>query len=108
MSKSASAVFFGIAGAAVVGLLALLAPHVVAALGRGGPAVPTFTVTRGDFVRQVRAEGILEAAQSTLISGPLQLRGALKIAWLAPDGSRVEQGDAVVRFDASDLDRELA
>ena len=77
MSKPASVVLFGIAGAAVVGLLAFLAPHVVAALGRGGPAVPTFTVTRSDFVRQVRAEGILEAAQSTVITGPLQLRGAL-------------------------------
>ena len=107
MSKRGTAVLFGIAGVAIVGSLALLAPHGVAALRRGGPAVPTFTVTRGDFVRQVRAEGILVAAQSTLISGPLQIRGGLKIAWLASDGSRVEQGDVVVRFDSTDLEREL-
>jgi multidrug resistance efflux pump len=32
----------------------------------------------------------------------------MKIAWLAPDGSPVERGDVVVRFDASDMERQLA
>lgn len=107
MSKRGKNLFFGIGALAVVAALAFLAPRGFAALGQRAQAVPTFKVTRGDFVRRVRAEGTLEAAQSTPITGPLQIRGALKIAWLAPDGSRVEQGDVVARFDPTDLQREL-
>lgn len=107
MSRRAAMILLGVAGLVIAGSLVRFAPEVVAALSRRAPAVPTFTVTTGDFVRQVRAEGTLEAAQATLIGGPTQLRGGLKIAWLAPDGSRVKQGDIVVRFDPSELERDL-
>lgn len=107
MSRPRTAFLLAAAALALAGSLAWFAPRGIAALTQPAPAVPTFTVERGDFVRQVRAEGVLEAARATLISGPVRVRGGLKIAWLALDGSQVEQGEVVVRFDPSDLEREL-
>ena len=57
--------------------------------------VPLFTVARGDLVRRVQAEGNLEAAEATLLSAPPTIRGPVNIAWLADDGSHVEEGQVV-------------
>jgi len=71
--------------------------------------VPTFEVpARETFVRRVRAEGVLRAIEATPIVAPQDNRGPLKIAWLAADGSRVAEGDVVVKFDASEMQRRLA
>jgi RND family efflux transporter MFP subunit len=69
--------------------------------------VPTYVVDRGDFVRRVHAEGNLKAADATLLGPPPEHRRPLKIAWLAPEGSRVKAGDVVIRFDPTDLEEEL-
>ncbi|HET6584251.1 MAG TPA: HlyD family efflux transporter periplasmic adaptor subunit [Nannocystaceae bacterium] len=71
--------------------------------------VPTFEVERSEaFVRNIRADGILKAVEATPITAPQDARGPLKIAWLAPDGSRVAAGDVVIRFDESEMERRLA
>lgn len=85
----------------------------VLAFACGGPAavreVPTVTVDRpATFVRQVKAEGVLQAVEATAITTPSDAEGPLKIAWLAPDGARVAAGEVVVRFDASEAARLLA
>ncbi len=69
--------------------------------------VPTYRVTRGDFIRRIHAEGNLAAADATLLGPPAEVRRPLKIAWLAADGSRVEEGEVVIRFDPTDLEEEL-
>lgn len=61
--------------------------------------VATAVVTRGDFVREVVAEGALRARRSTPLNAPREAEGPLKVAWLAPDGARVGQGEVVARFD---------
>jgi multidrug resistance efflux pump len=61
--------------------------------------VATAVVTRGDFVREVVAEGTLRARRSTPLNAPVEAEGPLKVAWLAADGSRVGAGDVVARFD---------
>jgi RND family efflux transporter MFP subunit len=78
-------------------------------LGIGGAEddVPTYTVERGEFVREVHAEGNLAAADATLLGPPAENRRPLKIAWLASEGSRVRSGDVVIRFDPTDLEEEL-
>jgi multidrug efflux pump subunit AcrA (membrane-fusion protein) len=76
------------------------------ALG-GDDDVPVYTVSRGDFVREIHADGNLKAADATLLGPPAENRRPLKIAWLAPDGSEVRDGDTVVRFDPTDLEEEL-
>lgn len=62
-------------------------------------SVATAVVTRGEFVREVVAEGTLRARRSTPLNAPVEAAGPLKVAWLAADGSRVGQGDVVARFD---------
>jgi multidrug resistance efflux pump len=69
--------------------------------------VPTYEVSRGEFVRRVYADGNLEAAQATSLSPPPSVRGPMRIAWLAPDGSRVQAGDTVILFDPTDLEDQL-
>lgn len=101
------------------GAVATLA--VIAALGggawrflrRGGDAgpggVPTFVVAEDKLVRRVSAEGNLRAVKATpLIVPKTSGFGAMKIAWLAPDGGIVKQGDVVVRFDRTGPEKQLA
>jgi len=70
-------------------------------------AVPTFRVERGPFVHKVDAEGVLVAENATLLATPVGADGPMKIAWLAADGSAVEEGQVVIRFDSTDMQREL-
>ena len=74
----------------------------------GSGSVPVAQVVRGDFVHRVVAEGILVAEQTTLLTPPrLEGIGQMKIAWIADDGIHVEEGDVIVRFDATEMEKEL-
>ncbi len=81
--------------AAVVGCFVLT--------GRTRSEVPTTTVTTGPFRVRVTAEGNLEAVRSTPLTGPIEIRRPLEIGWRLPNGSRVEAGDVVIRFDPTQL-----
>ena len=72
-----------------------------------GSDIPTYRVRRGDFVRQVRAEGNLESEHATVLSAPARSRGPARIAWLAADGARVAADDVVIRFDPTESERKL-
>jgi multidrug efflux pump subunit AcrA (membrane-fusion protein) len=69
----------------------------------------TVTVTRTKFVRRVHADGNLRAVKATPIAAPQSEGdfGALKVAWLAPDGTAVKKGDVLVRFDPSAPEKQL-
>lgn len=95
-----------VAAAALLGAAALAAIPYVRGRGRGRD-VPTATVERGDFARKVMAEGNLKAVKATVLTAPMEAPGALKIAWLAPDGSRVKNGEVVIRFDPTDAEKNL-
>jgi len=69
--------------------------------------VPVFTVERARFERRVPAQGNLRAVHATLLAVPVGAPVPYRIGWLAPDGSRVHAGDVVVRFDSSDLIKQL-
>jgi RND family efflux transporter MFP subunit len=74
----------------------------------GSRSVPVAEVVRGDFVHRVVAEGVLEAEQATQLTPPrLEGIGEMKIAWIAEDGIQVEEGEVVVRFDATEMEKEL-
>jgi HlyD family secretion protein len=79
--------------------------------GRGAApdGVTTYQVTKAKFVRRVTAEGNLRAVKATRLTAPQnsEMGGALKIAWLAPDGTYVKKGDVVVRFDPSEPEKQL-
>ena len=69
--------------------------------------VPSVLATRGEFTRRVVAEGNLEAVDATPLGPPPTSRGGMRIAWLAVDGSRVKEGDVVIRFDPTDMEKKL-
>ncbi len=68
---------------------------------------PVHEVRRDRFVHKVSGEGILKAARSTPLTVPVTLKRSVKIAWMVDDGTPVQQGDVVVRFDSTDLETEL-
>ncbi len=96
-------------GRAIVALaLALAAGGAAAVELRGDHAaavddVPTVVVARVPFERRIGADGTLRAVEATSITVPQTSEdgGALKIVWIATDGTAVKKGDPVVRFDAS-------
>ena len=90
---------------AVALLVALAAFLPLARPGEG--AVPTLTVEPQDFVRKVPAQGNLQSVRATLITVPAGVPGPFRIGWVAVDGSRVKQGDVVIRFDPSEIEKRL-
>ena len=95
-------------------LIALAAVAVLVALGAFLPVtrsseggVPVVTLEPQDFVRQVPAQGNLKAVRATPITVPSGVPGPFRIGWVAPDGSRVKQGDVVIRFDPSAIEKQL-
>lgn len=94
----------------VVGIavaIASIAAVAVAALSREPDPVSTMVVERKPYVRRVTAEGNLRSENSTPIKAPMESRGPAKISWIVDDGAVVQKGDVVVRFDATDFEREL-
>jgi len=92
----------------VAGIVIVVAAAIPALRSIGtGNSVPVCEVRRGDFVRTVIAEGNLKAETATPLSTPMEVRRSVKIAWLAPDGVVVAEGDVVVRFDPTEMENNL-
>jgi multidrug efflux pump subunit AcrA (membrane-fusion protein) len=92
----------------IVAAVILLSLLLLAALWPSGPGGPTVTVERGDLVLTVDVEGELEAVRTRDLSCPNVPETEFKIAFMAPEGSEVEQGAPVLRFDTEALERLLA
>ncbi len=69
-----------------------------------GGSVPTAVVRREAFTRWVPADGELRAAESTPLQVPTTSRAPLRIAWLAPEGARLEADEVAIRFDPSEVE----
>ena len=67
--------------------------------------VPTGRVQNGEFVISINTSGTIEAKQAFTLSAP-RIRG-LQITWLAPEGSYIQEGDPVIRFDNTQQTAEL-
>jgi len=63
--------------------------------------IPTYTVKRDKFLITVMESGELRAKNSVLVSAP-RIRENLKIVYLIPEGSYVNAGDVVVKFDPTE------
>ncbi len=92
------------------GALAVVPAAVVVAVravsGLAVPPVPTMQVSAAPFKVRVVAEGNLSAVRSTPLAAPMKPRMAFTLAWLVDDGTVVEEGDIVARFDASQLEKD--
>lgn len=73
------------------------------------PADPalTATVTRGELTATLTSSGTLKPIQSITYRSPIPGRD-LEIRELAPEGSKINDGDLLVRLDTTDLEVELA
>lgn len=65
------------------------------------------TVTRGELTAKLTSSGTLKPIQSITYRSPIPGRD-VEIRELAPEGSRVNTGDLLVRLDTTDLEVELA
>lgn len=81
------------------------------ALEHGGPAahggLPSVVLEPQLFRQEVGANGNLRAVKAAPLTVPVATGGPLKIAWTEPDGSRVAQGQVVVRFEPTDFEKRL-
>lgn len=84
-----------------VGIIAiiLIGYYGVSAIFTPSVDIPTAKVTRGELLLSQNINGAVDAARAFTISAP-RVRG-LQITWMAPEGSRVNAGDTVIKFDAT-------
>jgi multidrug efflux pump subunit AcrA (membrane-fusion protein) len=66
---------------------------------------PVAPVRKGDFEVIIRCRGELKAARSVQVYAPVVPQ--LRIAWLAPSGAVIHQGDVMIRFDSSAAEQQL-
>ena len=67
----------------------------------------TATVTRGELAATLTSSGTLKPIQSITYRSPIPGRD-IEVRELAPEGSKVDDGDLLVRLDTTDLEVELA
>lgn len=90
-----------------LGLLATLAWLIRPGLGRSVTgSVPTLTLAPEELVLTVNAEGVLKAVETIPLLVPPDAPTPARLAWMVDDGSPVEAGQVVVRFDPTDLEKE--
>jgi multidrug efflux pump subunit AcrA (membrane-fusion protein) len=68
----------------------------------GGPDLPTAVVQEGPFDVTLSIPGELRAVKSVALSAP-DLPGQAKITWVIEEGSKVEAGAELLRFDETEL-----
>jgi len=73
---------------------------------QSGEEIPSVPVRRGEFLVIVRCRGELDARTSVQFYTPIVPN--LRIAWMAPGGESVKQGDPIIRFDSSQAQQQLA
>ena len=90
-----------------VAIVGIAVTALFAARGRGSaPPLPVVEVTRGEFVDTLEIRGEIRPLRSIVLSSPMQ-SGELQIIKLVPSGTLVKQGDVVVQFDGSTLQRTI-
>jgi len=72
------------------------------------PAVPTTEVKRGEFVDYLQLRGQASATKSMTVAAPFEAGEDLQIIKLAKNGAQVHKGDAVVQFDTTKFEQDLA
>ncbi len=94
----------------VVGAIAVVVAAVSVlsvGLGADGPTFPTTEIRAASFRARVTAEGILAAVRATPLTAPINPQVPFVLAWLVEEGTRVEAGDVIARFDPSQLEKRL-
>ncbi len=61
------------------------------------------TVTRGDFRKTITLTGYLVAREAERFKTPVTESWSIQVKWMAPEGSQINPGDAVIRLDTANL-----
>lgn len=69
--------------------------------------VPTMLATSRPYQLVVPANGELLGFQTIPVHAPRLRRGSLKVSWLAPEGTVVDEGSVLVEFDPSEARMQL-
>jgi multidrug efflux pump subunit AcrA (membrane-fusion protein) len=69
--------------------------------------IPLLSLERGPLQLEVEADGEIVGLGSVAVNTPRTGVSQLKLAWLADEGSLVNQGDTLVRFDSTDTQLNL-
>lgn len=69
--------------------------------------VPVTEMSRQPFRLTVPATGEIVGLETTSVVTPNTSSGSMKLSWLIPEGSFVQPGDTVVRFDGTDAQLSL-
>ena len=67
--------------------------------------LPSAPARQGDFLVIIRCRGELKAERSVQIYAPMVPN--LRIAWMAPPGASVKEGETIVKFDSSSAQQTL-
>ncbi len=89
--------------------LMLLLVSVFGCTGDNENSLPTYTVQRCDFYHHVVETGELEAVRSVTLSTPMISWHVAtpKIVMLVEDGKQVQEGDILVEFDKSEVQKSI-
>jgi multidrug efflux pump subunit AcrA (membrane-fusion protein) len=68
--------------------------------------LPMAPARKGDFLVIIRSRGELHASHSVQVYAPVVPQ--LRIAWLAPSGETIKEGDMMIKFDSSSSQQQLA
>lgn len=90
----------------VVGIAVAIAIG-AAAMRHDEEAVATFKVEPIQFTRAITAEGTMKAVKATPISPPMTVQQAMKLGWIAADGTLLKKGDTIAQFDATEFENLL-
>ena len=93
------------------GLFVLLAVFIFTCKDKNANQIPTSKVVKGIFYIDLYEEGELEAVNAINISSPSiswRFGYNMKISYIVKDGTEVNAGDTVIRFDPSDINKAIA
>jgi HlyD family secretion protein len=64
--------------------------------------IPVWTLEKTPLQVEVQADGEVTGLESTPIPTPTTRQGSLKVAWLIPEGTMVDVGTTVIKYDRTD------
>jgi RND family efflux transporter MFP subunit len=73
-----------------------------------GTAIATSEVRQGEFAVSITVAGELRATNSRTLVTPRTRFGNLQIVYLVPEGTTVKEGDAVVKFATTEVDKNIS
>ncbi|MGE5314276.1 MAG: efflux RND transporter periplasmic adaptor subunit [Acidobacteriota bacterium] len=90
-----------------LGGIMLLAVMIIYAVPDASSIAST-VAKKGDFIVSISVSGEIRAANSVTLTTPRTRVGQLQIVYLVPEGSTIKEGDTVVRFATTDVDKQIS